>query len=369
MAFALKDANNVTLIDIATNLPAMYIDYANATNFEFSSDAVYANRKGERAVRWDNAKQGTLTLETELFDYGLLAMALGAEQKEGKENLFTRESAILTAERTITLKNDGVVDLDSISVVKLNEKTHEHVGLPLINMTTVAKKVPAQVTNVLVSVNDKGAKVTFDKADGADAYVIMRGAEVAGTVTTNAFSETGLTPETAYQYKVIATNVYGKAPASAIVKVTTLAEGTTAYGAGVQAQEPELTQAKSNVAEVAEVGASEVTYTVVGNKITLNENAHAGDEYAVYYLEEVEGVRTLTVKSDSFGSTYKIIGDGMIRDEDTQRDEFVQFAYMKAKPQPNFTFTQSATEPASLSITFDLFPDKNKELMTMKTIA
>ena len=94
------------------------------------------------------------------------------------------------------------------------------------------------------------------------------------------------------------------------------------------------------------------------NNITLSENSVPGDTYAIYYLEKANG-RTISIKSDKFAGSYEIFATAQIREQETGRDELVQIHYFNAKPQSNFTLTQDATAPASLSIVFDLLPSGN----------
>lgn len=353
MAYGMKDAANLIAVDLATGIPALYIDYANATSSEWSAESVYANKKGSRAIRWDDAREGTLTVDTELFDFGLLAMVMGSNIKDGSENIFTRNAGALTADRTITLSAEGQVDDKTVSVIKLRGNTNEHEGLPLVNATAASAEFPGQVKNVTVSVNDKVAKVTFDRAENADSYTVMRDGEVIGNSNSNGYEETGLTPETAYTYSVVATNSYGEGAKSAVVEVTTAAEGSDEF-TPITPTEQALKDAENNTPNISGLSDSE-TFTVADGKVVFSSTAKVGDRYAVYFLEEVDNVRTLTIGADTFPGNYEIFADAMIREENGV-DEMVQIHYFNAKPQSNFTLTQSSTEPTSLSIVFDLFP-------------
>ena len=109
-------------------------------------------------------------------------------------------------------------------------------------------------------------------------------------------------------------------------------------------------------------------FTVTGGTITFGANVEVGTPFAVYYLVEQTDVRTLTISADKFPSSYRVLADALIREKETGADEFVQIEYFNAKPQGNFTITMSATEPTTLSITFDLFPNKNKEMAEYRII-
>lgn len=364
MAYGMRSAANLIAVDLATKVPALFIDYANATSSEWASDSVYANRKGSRAIRWDNSRTGTLTLDTELFDIGLLAMVMGSKIQEGKEDIFTRNEAVLNADRVIELKSTGEIDVKTVSVLKLKGDSNEHDGLPLINATAALTSFPAQVKNLTVSVNDKSAKITFDRADRADSYVIYRDGVVVGNSNTNDFQETGLTPETKYAYAVVSVNSYGEGAKSAIAEPTTAADGTLEYTPVKPTPEAEATAA-GNSPTISGLE-DQATFTVVGKTVVLSDLSKIGDRYAVYFMEEVDNVRKLTISSDVFPGNYEIFADAIIREENG-KDELVQMHYFNAKPQSNFTLTQSSTDPTSLSIVFDLFPVKG-DLAEMKII-
>jgi len=91
---------------------------------------------------------------------------------------------------------------------------------------------PAAPTNVAVESNTPTtATVTFDNVTDATGYTVERspGAGGAfaqvGTPTASPFQDTGLTAETAYRYRVAATNSVGTGPYSAEVFVMTPAQG------------------------------------------------------------------------------------------------------------------------------------------------
>lgn len=45
MAYGMKDAADLILVDLATKMPALLVDYANATSSEWTAESVYANKK------------------------------------------------------------------------------------------------------------------------------------------------------------------------------------------------------------------------------------------------------------------------------------------------------------------------------------
>lgn len=358
--YGMKDASNLILLDKATGLPALYINYANASTAEFTADSVYATAKGANAIRWDNARNGTLTIDTELFDLGLLAMVMGSNIDEGSADIFQRRDAVLDSSLAVSIGSGLGVVPESISVVKLNSlQDTEHAGEPLFNQSASEANLPAQVKSLSVSVNDTVANITFNRVNNAAGYTIFRdGIEIAETQQ-NSYSDSDLTPETPYEYYVVAYNDFGDGPASAVVEATTAEDGvteTTAYTANQEA----IAAAATNVGSVIAPDSSATTYSYSGGTLTFN-NANPGEAYAIYYMEEVQGARTLTIGANQFAGAYEIYADARIRPRDGGADELIYIHYFNARPQSNFTLTQSATDPTSLSIVFDLFPEQTTD--------
>jgi hypothetical protein len=250
--YGIKDCANLSLFDLGTGAPALHTDYANVSTNEWSSERVYANSKGTRAIAWDYDRQSTLAVEMEVFDLKWIALVAGSELKQGETNVAKREVVRVGSSKKATLK--GTPLEGSVQVVRVGSDDIEHIGEPLD--------------------------------------------EVAGTSTT--------------------------------------------------------------------VGANQ--FKVAGAEITFATDAVEGESYAVYYLVLDSQAKTITISADKFPKNFKIIADALIREKETGKDEFVQIEYVNAKPQSNFTITMSATEPTNLAVTFDLFPNKDKEIAIYKVL-
>lgn len=249
--YGIKDCANLQLFDKATGVPVVYTDYANVSTNEWSSERVYANSKGARAIAWDYDRQGTLQVEMEVFDLQWLAIAAGSEIKQGEAQVAKREVVRVGTDKKVTLSGSPVEG--SVAVVPVGADEVEHIGDPLVSVVV---------------------------------------------------------------------------------------DGTT----------------------VTEIGAGQ--FTANGSEITFASDAIEGTPYAVYYLVQESDAKTFTISADKFPKSFKIVADAMIREKETGKDEFVQITYPNARPQSNFTITMSATEPTNLQVTFDLFPNKDKEIAT-----
>lgn len=363
--YGMKDAANLTLVSKRTGDVALFLDYANATSSEWTSERVEATAKGTTAISWDSARKGTLTVDSEIFDLGYLAMVIGSEVKKGQNDILKRE--VVTVDATRVSKIEGVVDPSTVSLIKLKKDLVEHDGLPVVSTTGNKALLPSLVKDVVVNVDDVSANITFAPSDRAVSYDIKRDGVSVGTVTDTTFADTGLTAEQTYVYTIVAVNEFGTAAPSAKVTATALADGVKER-VQFKATSGDIEAAEAVEGVLGESINSMVTYGFEDGKITFNSKAKIGDNYAVYYMESIDNARTIEISADKFPDSYEIFADAMIREKETGADEFVQIHYKNARPQSNFTLTQSATEPTSLSVVFDLVPDKNQQLAEMKFI-
>lgn len=78
MARELNMANrqccDVHILDYATKKPWMLVDFCNTTTAGFSSDAVYANKKGAKDIKFDNPLEGTMKLNFQVHPFQIYAL-------------------------------------------------------------------------------------------------------------------------------------------------------------------------------------------------------------------------------------------------------------------------------------------------------
>ena len=148
MAFALKDAANITVIDRADKKPFMYSDYLNSCSLNISSEAVYARAKGINKISFDGAKEGTFTMETEIFEFKYLALIIGGMVATESADISKRFVGSINGDNKIVLPEKAVEG--SISVFKLDrdKKTHiEEVTPELVETPDTKTEItlPAEV--------------------------------------------------------------------------------------------------------------------------------------------------------------------------------------------------------------------------------
>lgn len=363
--YGIKDASDLVFRNLRTGDIDLFMDYANASNNEWTSERVYATKKGTNAIAWDGNRTGTLVVESELFDWNYLAMIIGSDVAEGKSDIMQRVA--VTVDDTHTERLEGIIDPDTVSVIKLKSDGVEHDGKPIPSTTGNRELLPALPSNLVVNVNDESAALTWDLSSGAENYEVYRDGEQVAVITQNSYNDSGLTPETAYTYSVVATNEYGESPASAEVEALTSEQGVTSRSA-FEATEEAIQAAEQAEGALNETGSTLPTFEFTDNEVRFNEHTRVGDQYAIYFMEEAQEVRTISIDSDKFPDSYEIFGNALVREQETGQDQFLQIHYKNARPQSNFTLTQSASEPTTLSATFDLFPNKSNNLAEYKLI-
>lgn len=101
--YGIKDSANLTLFSKKTGKPVLYSDYCNQTSLNMTADTVYAMKKTARAISWDTAKEGTLTMEMQVFDLRWIALLMGS-----LDELTAEATALPWCKREIlTIGDDG----------------------------------------------------------------------------------------------------------------------------------------------------------------------------------------------------------------------------------------------------------------------
>ncbi|REK76307.1 hypothetical protein [Paenibacillus paeoniae] len=174
MNYGIKDAANLTIRKKSDKGIFLYTPYANVTTNEWTSDQVYANVKGSRAIRWDNNKQGKLTVSLEVFDLKWLAMLAGADWSKGKTDMFVRKELTADAANSITLPSTPKAG--SVSIFQLLDDKVTHAEEQLVGD-------PTQNEN---EYSLTGQKITLNAATAPEnaVFVVYYQAETAVTAKT-----------------------------------------------------------------------------------------------------------------------------------------------------------------------------------------
>ena len=92
--------------------------------------------------------------------------------------------------------------------------------------------------------------------------------------------------------------------------------------------------------------------SVAGLEITgLTE----GQTYAVFYEYKAPvGTKTVRFTSDKFPSTYRVVGDTLVRDHTTGKDKVAQFFIPKAQLQAGFTLSMDVENVSTFDFNLDI---------------
>lgn len=156
MLYGIKDSANLTVTSNATNKVVIYADYCNKTDVSFSSETVYAMKKGVKAIGWDSNREGTLTTEFQVFDLKWIGLLMGSEFVTGVTSLSKREvlnvtSASATLSATPKAGSLTIFKLDTDGITQLTEQT---VGTPATTPNTYSISTNAITLNATTWATD-----------------------------------------------------------------------------------------------------------------------------------------------------------------------------------------------------------------------
>mgnify|MGYP001351129593 CR=1 FL=1 len=103
------------------------------------------------------------------------------------------------------------------------------------------------------------------------------------------------------------------------------------------------------------------------NNTTLTVTSAANKKVVVYYTYNVDSAETYLITSDAFPSTYKIVGDTVIRNAETGKDEAFQIVINKAKVKPGFSLQfQADGDPSVFDMNIEILRESdNTKMITM----
>ena len=127
--------------DYKTKAPWMYADFCNTTTANISADAVFANKKGAKCIKFDNPLEGTITMEFQVSPFRIYAMLSDGE---------IETSAVIARRESVTGEAGGVLNLTKTpmagSVFAVDPVTGK-----TIEGTVVDKKFTAKTTSDIVA--------------------------------------------------------------------------------------------------------------------------------------------------------------------------------------------------------------------------
>lgn len=141
----------------------------------------------------------------------------------------------------------------------------------------------------------------------------------------------------------------------------------SAGGAITLAFTPKEAAADILVYEISDDGGTPLTAGTLSGT-TLTNVAWANKQVVAYYTYESDAsAETYIITSDKFPSTYKIVGDTVVRNASTGKDEAFQIIINKAKLKPGFTMEfKSDGDPSVFDMDIEVLKeDASSKMITM----
>ncbi|MEK7954408.1 malectin domain-containing carbohydrate-binding protein [Luteolibacter soli] len=159
----------------------------------------------------------------------------------GANKALVKALPVVVSDGSLTIDFLVVKDMvDGVLTALQNPQVNAIEIYPVISNDTTAPSVPSNLASS--NVTQTGASLSWTAStdnsggSGLAGYRVYRRipatetveqAQLVGTVTSPSFSESSLTPGTAYEYRVVAYDVIGNVSAAAVLPVTTVALDTT----------------------------------------------------------------------------------------------------------------------------------------------
>lgn len=124
MQYAIKDACDVFLLNRSNRKPVLYSDYANSTNLAFTSERTFARAKGVNKIAFDHNREGSFSMEFEVFDLAWLSVLLGATDAKETRSFIEREVLTVEAMNKVSLANEPKTGSLAIFTLDRDKRTH-----------------------------------------------------------------------------------------------------------------------------------------------------------------------------------------------------------------------------------------------------
>jgi len=158
--YAVGKAGSITFRRNSVGGVELYSPFANKFDMSITSDVDYAMASGSRAVRFDSNKQGTITLDFDVFEPKLLAIIFGGTDGfvDGATSIFGRE--VKTASTAITLASPAIAD--SVSIYELESDLIGHKAeIVETTSTPTAGEFTVSGVDVVMHADDVGKKIVI----------------------------------------------------------------------------------------------------------------------------------------------------------------------------------------------------------------
>lgn len=146
--YAMREVSDLTFINLTTNKPFLYMDYALTSTNEHSAETTYAfgGKNNPKRQSFDGNKESTLTVSTQVFDWRFISLVSGATVTTGSTNIFKRE--VLTGVTGVKIVLSATPVTNTVTVFALAndavEGEEETISVSGLDVTITSGEVGTQ---------------------------------------------------------------------------------------------------------------------------------------------------------------------------------------------------------------------------------
>lgn len=118
--YALREVINTQFFTVDGSTPLLYFDFPNSVSWDMSADIVYATGGvgGPRRASFAGNKNGTLTIESQIFTLSSLAIMTGSEVLKGQTDIFEVENTVVKNSGGLTVSLSKTPVAATVTVFK-----------------------------------------------------------------------------------------------------------------------------------------------------------------------------------------------------------------------------------------------------------
>ncbi|WP_418766263.1 hypothetical protein [Longibaculum muris] len=162
--------------DYYTKAPIMRVDFCNATTYGFNSDAVFANRKGAKAIKFESPLEGNIDITFQVHPFKVYSLLNGG-QVLTDALLVRRENITASVDGKLTLQHSPI--MGSVFVYTEDDFTRQEIqgsvaGNTFTSQTTSDIKVDqTYVVGYLEKKTDGVKRIAFNNRNYSSVYYIQ----------------------------------------------------------------------------------------------------------------------------------------------------------------------------------------------------
>lgn len=162
--------------DYYTKAPVMRVDFCNMTTYGFNSDAVFANRKGAKAIKFESPLEGNIDITFQVHPFKVYSLLNGG-QVLTDAIIVRRENITASVNGKLTLQHSPI--MGSVFVYTDNDFTGKEIKCSVADKTFIAqttsdiKSGQTYVVGYLENKAEDVKRIAFNNRNYSSAYYIQ----------------------------------------------------------------------------------------------------------------------------------------------------------------------------------------------------